>query len=663
MRLQLPDLQDENILLTVCQYRFLPCHSVHCRVFLAVPSVNSQLQAASIQQEQVMVLCVGAYSRTVAVPAWSSLVRIVMEVDHPDVEWLPTDDIVEQSRTFLYHQIEDVFEGLLDTHTRHRQAQLNAISILENALLDAPAVFVRFVHKFTFYTTAEAERITFQEFLRYHRTYVFAQSPVVQALPGFVECSSSRECCLQSAASTTLAADQQPLLLLTREQVPNVRKALHQKFGEVLAEHFVIAQGGGSPAGLAFLCGAGRYQKVQHDTVARSALAIFADDLKLLQFQEIPQLLVDHLFFSDKKCALAVFQAKSRTQRVRAVAAALQRIGMQDLAARLVDAIPEAAVVRRQSSTNGIAVPSVAANDGAASVPSHIVENIAVSSEAQLNISNRLAALEVWAHSFDSVQVADDSDSSCALTRASELVSVLVKQAVRDYFHDNPIPTTASVAEQPHMSARASAGLQVNEFLLADKIKKVEERLSAMEAKLTAASSVTVFDSPAFASSDGVDNAAAQTRQVQQDQLIKMHTEAISRTWQWTSSVILAMMQQRSTNLHVQQSIASIDERIAALLAPTSSSVFQPTSLSANAAAIPEPVENEYVQHRTQVPIVLSDSLQESDPAAAPSTTEGDEQSARRDAGDPSVGLLEQPCPHPAMASDLPLLVVTSDSD
>eukprot|EP00971_Amphidinium_carterae_P197783 3925412-Amphidinium_carterae.1 len=311
MQSQLTDLHVENISLTLCQHRFLPRHSVHCRVFLAVPAVNSQLHS-EYQTDQTMVLCVGAYNRTMSVPAWTSLVRIIMEVDHPDVEWLDTDAIVEQSRTFLYHQIEDVFEGLLETHTRHRQAHFNAIRVLEHALITAPAVFV------------SCERA-------HHLPGVFTLPSLIcsGSVSGGKDttwlCGVQLPYCVQSDASDTPTPScLQPLLLLAREQVPNVRLALHQKFGEVLAEHVAFVQGGGSLVALVFLCGAGRYQKVQHDTVARSALAAFVDDLRALQFHEIPQLLVDHLFFADKKCALAVFQAKSRIQRVRAVVAALQ---------------------------------------------------------------------------------------------------------------------------------------------------------------------------------------------------------------------------------------------------------------------------------------------------------------------------------------------------
>eukprot|EP00971_Amphidinium_carterae_P191936 3808453-Amphidinium_carterae.1 len=75
-----------------------------------------------------------------------------------------------------------------------------------------------------------------------------------------------------------------------------------------------------------FVQGGGRFQKVQHDTVARSSQALFSEDLIALDCLLLNEKLVKHMFFSDKKCALAVFQAKSRKQRFFAVSAALSRM-------------------------------------------------------------------------------------------------------------------------------------------------------------------------------------------------------------------------------------------------------------------------------------------------------------------------------------------------
>eukprot|EP00971_Amphidinium_carterae_P197784 3925412-Amphidinium_carterae.2 len=347
---------------------------------------------------------------------------------------------------------------------------------------------------------------------------------------------------------------------------------------------------------------------------------------------------------------------------------------MQDIATRLVDALPEAAVVRRQppvSSTAGTLDPGV---DRAAPSSALLGEERVVPNEMHLNIPNRLAALEVWAHSFDSVHVADDGDSSCALTRASELVGSLVQQAVRDYFHENPIAFTAAASEQPPMSAPAATGLQVNEFMLADKIKKLEEQLMVLEAKVTAVSSVTVFASPDPSPASGADHTPAQTWQVQHDQLMKMHTDAISRTWQWTSSVILAMMQQRSTNLHVQQSLAALDERIATMLASAPSGVSQLASLSAATAMDPASAEATFVPPQSasypQVPVVAHNPLQELDSTVVPSIPVGMEQVAMRDVGAQNAELtehaepIEQPSPSHSMVPDeSPMVVVPSDSD
>eukprot|EP00971_Amphidinium_carterae_P343865 6483898-Amphidinium_carterae.1 len=558
MVVQLCDLQDDNVVLTVCHYRFLPLHAVHCRVLLAVPSRNSQLQFASIP-DQDFTLCVNGFMRTMSLPAWTSLVRVIVEVDHPDVEWLSTDDIVLQTRTFLYHQIENIYDGLLETHTRHRQAHRNAIAVLEKTLESAPAIFTRFVHKFAFFTSASTDRITFQEFLRFHRLYVFSQSPVKHMLPGFTVCNSPRELCLRNAAGVS---DAQPLLLLTRDQVSVVVAAIQQKFDERLAEHPLLVHGGGAIAVCPLRCGAGRFQKVQHDTVARSALALLLDDMKLLQYYDIPQPLLEHLCLSDKKCALAVFQAKSRAQRLRALGAALRRIGMVEMAERL----PLGTVGGGDNSERAAAsrVAGTSAPAQGVAVPTDSERREVNVDSVPAGLAGRVAALEVWAHSLDSVQVTGDDDSAGTLTRASALVRSLVQQAVRDYFQEHQLPTTPSVDQHP--VTEAPRRLEVNEFMLADKVKQLEEQVRVLGAKSSAVGSVTVFDCPSSSDGRNASESAAITRQVQQDQLLGMHTDAISRTWQWTSSVILAMMQQRSTNLHMQQSIAALESRLATLL-------------------------------------------------------------------------------------------------
>eukprot|EP00971_Amphidinium_carterae_P218547 4337953-Amphidinium_carterae.2 len=56
--------------------------------------------------------------------------------------------------------------------------------------------------------------------------------------------------------------------------------------------------------------------------------------------------------------------------------------------------------------------------------------------------------------------------------------------------------------------------------------------------------------------------AGAPSMAAQQTQLFKLHTDAIAQTWHWTSSLLLAMNQQRSTNLQVQQALCDLEERV-----------------------------------------------------------------------------------------------------
>eukprot|EP00971_Amphidinium_carterae_P201852 4005205-Amphidinium_carterae.1 len=62
--------------------------------------------------------------------------------------------------------------------------------------------------------------------------------------------------------------------------------------------------------------------------------------------------------------------------------------------------------------------------------------------------------------------------------------------------------------------------------------------------------------------------------------LLKSHTEAITETWKWTSSLLLAMMQQRSTNLQLHQTMLEHAAQLVRLTAgaPSSAGATAPGS-------------------------------------------------------------------------------------
>eukprot|EP00971_Amphidinium_carterae_P235481 4673125-Amphidinium_carterae.4 len=207
-----------------------------------------------------------------------------------------------------------------------------------------------------------------------------------------------------------------------------------------------------------------------------------------------------------------------------------------------------------------------------------------------MDIVSRIASLEVWAHSFDSVHSSDDGDSAAAVVSATEMVQVRVKQAVADYFAEHPPSHPDISARRPSLVPETPSGVQANDFMLADKIKKLEARLDQLSASVPLTASTTVFTSPGQSSAaEGAEagSSAAHIRQVQHDQLMQMHTEAISRTWQWTSSLILASMQQRSTNLYVQQTLNELAARSSS--SPPAASVSTTQSVIASDLELVQP--------------------------------------------------------------------------
>eukprot|EP00971_Amphidinium_carterae_P145738 2888248-Amphidinium_carterae.1 len=167
--------------------------------------------------------------------------------------------------------------------------------------------------------------------------------------------------------------------------------------------------------------GGGRVQKVQLDTVARSAQLTFSKDLAFVHCHLLNDKLVRHLFNADKKCTLAVFQARSRAQRFQAVIAALRRMGMDELARSLPsDGLDERADDLRAADLP-VCRPSM--NRQAAPQPYDAHADATQSNLARL--VERVDAIETWAHSLDCV---DGENASLSGSRVRAYLEQLVQQ-------------------------------------------------------------------------------------------------------------------------------------------------------------------------------------------------------------------------------------------
>eukprot|EP00971_Amphidinium_carterae_P341125 6479771-Amphidinium_carterae.2 len=370
-----------------------------------------------------------------------------------------------------------------------------------------------------------------------------------------------------------------------------------------------------------FVQGGGRFQKVQQDTVARSSLALFSDDLAALDCSLLNEKLVRHVFFSDKKCTLAVFQAKSRKQRFYAVSAALTRMGMAELSASLLQFI-------QQDVDAGL--PQQTARSSSQGVFHQTASPLTFGppqSDLLSQLRNRVSAVEAWAHALDSSQAVGDGESATAMVRANELIEALVKQAVMEVTTPpslgavvvrleqlesqvNPLvasAATAAVADEPDettpsLHSRITILEKKTEECLSAYAKLICEKggmpghpdtsspaanpyhLEGGDADLPGCASDTVLVPDQLARCDVRVQLAALSNQVefcmkmcrrsltsnlspsatatgpadqlvelkqmcqrqsvktrQMDELLRMHTTAISRTWQWTSSVVQSL--------------------------------------------------------------------------------------------------------------------------
>eukprot|EP00971_Amphidinium_carterae_P305858 6078223-Amphidinium_carterae.1 len=89
-------------------------------------------------------------------------------------------------------------------------------------------------------------------------------------------------------------------------------------------------------------------------------------------------------------------------------------------------------------------------------------------------------------------------------------------------------------------------------------------------------------------------------------QLLKMHTEAIGHTWQWTSSLLLALMQQRSTNLQVHQMLLHHDEQFALVGTALQGPEVSSPSTRPQAHRDPAPVSSQREEHLVDVVTVAT---------------------------------------------------------
>eukprot|EP00971_Amphidinium_carterae_P352082 6492416-Amphidinium_carterae.2 len=398
------------------------------------------------------------------------------------------------------------------------------------------------------------------------------------------------------------------------QALARLRELMHAEYCVIAgtANNLCIQLNVSVPAATEFARGAGKSCRVQQDTVAKNALCFVTHDLRGAHTIKVSHTLLKSVLLHDRKCALATFQARSPHQRLRAVAAALTRMGLDDKAEELlawVEQIPT--VVQQeyaqvvQSSPEQQRGPSSDWRQnmmvGQVSQPANESPNGPPQSEQLLvpasmlrDITARLAAVEAWAHAFDSQLVRDEGEESRAVFRASELLAALASQAVRDAQQSavadcrtrldslearTPLGQSnqadldylcqrqsklerdlesyqarvAAEAERADpelgpapMAAAASSYVSEEKFLrLVRAVAGNTQKLVRAESMLSALRTQIGNDLPGQPSlpSQRVDPQADGITQQHIMKLLSMHTNAISQTWSWVSANVRVTQQ------------------------------------------------------------------------------------------------------------------------
>eukprot|EP00971_Amphidinium_carterae_P338928 6476487-Amphidinium_carterae.1 len=347
--------------------------------------------------------------------------------------------------------------------------------------------------------------------------------------------------------------------------------------------------------------GAGRSLRVQRDTVALNALTRLHADLKQCQCPDLEPALIRMLLLRDRKCALAVFQSRTQAHRMLATIAALKRMGLPDKALVIEKALPHAS--QNEDSTNDSehqvdtgANAQLSGDTG--SLPgrsSPIPRQQLDAGKTVSKLEQRIAAMEAWAHALDAQLETDEDLADRSTFKAREMLELMAVQAVkdarqdRDYMLEQQVVALTSKIDRVNLSLdyasppgerRTTAEdsewtgrimvleKKIQECLVgyatllqnqaeqdADscaagnqtptvKITSLEHQLDlCMRMSQTLLQQHTALEANI---SSALNSQAKEQQQI--GELVRMHTAAISRTWQWTAAACQAItaLQQRN---------------------------------------------------------------------------------------------------------------------
>eukprot|EP00971_Amphidinium_carterae_P300207 5964686-Amphidinium_carterae.4 len=284
------------------------------------------------------------------------------------------------------------------------------------------------------------------------------------------------------------------------------------------------------------LTGGTRSFRVDQSAVAKRAFTLITDDLSDLGCRKIEPKLMETLCMRDRKCAVALFQAKSRHQRLAATSAALCRMGLQEVASEVESLNMQVGTMGDNGQLRTSVVAASPEGDLARSGPSRAVQE----TNCDLHrLGQRLDALEAWAHALDSV-----TGDSALVEESSGQVKSLLQSMVRQAFEaelssrQGGLETRLTAAE----STLAASGV----VEIATLRSQVELCMRMCRRGLTGNQNIQDPSSPQIAQvtshldAQGYLLRAQSARIEHLSELSRLQTLAVSRTWNWVSALVHA---------------------------------------------------------------------------------------------------------------------------
>eukprot|EP00971_Amphidinium_carterae_P148836 2950500-Amphidinium_carterae.5 len=325
--------------------------------------------------------------------------------------------------------------------------------------------------------------------------------------------------------------------------------------------------------------GAGRSFRVQQDTVAKNAVAFLRSDLERFDGLSFCRKFTETVVLRDRKCTLAAFQASTSMQRLKAFSAALTRMGLHDKAQEVAD------LPKRPLNPQGQQETDAATANRPRAAQEHVQchtdreddqlqpERTEDPSPDAISIQTRVRALEAWAHALDSQLALGDDESDRAVVRARELLDVMAKQAVQDALQDHcddlkatldrhsekldrletglacspqagPPPPTCDVRPSVPFTSGCSSQAGAQGPALQHPACPVAVQIAALSHQVNfclrlCKRGLTQSSQSEAGLRSSVPVPSSALSAVQRH-LAWMHTTAISRSWQWTASMVKA---------------------------------------------------------------------------------------------------------------------------